>query len=203
MGNDYSQLVGEIAACRLCDDLPLGPRPVLRTSMSARILIAGQAPGLKVHNSGIPFDDPSGDRLRDWMGVDRNIFYDASLINIVPMAFCYPGRAPKGGDLPPRKECRQAWHDQLYDALPQQELTLVIGQYAQDYHLGGRRAKTLTETVRAWRDFQPSMFPIPHPSPRNNIWLARNPWFEAEVVPELRRRIMDILGGDILEKHKR
>lgn len=187
-------LLGEIAGCRLCADLPLGPRPVLSASPRARILIAGQAPGTRVHETGIPFDDPSGDRLRDWMGIDRDIFYDAGRVNIVPMGFCYPGRAGGGGDLPPRRECRRTWHARLFDLLPKPDLILAIGQYGHAYHLERRRYKTLTETVRNWREFQPGVMPLPHPSPRNNIWLAKNPWFAEDVLPALKARVREALS---------
>ena len=188
-------LLQEISGCRRCaESLPLGPRPVVQCSMQARIVVAGQAPGLKVHNTGIPFNDPSGDKLRAWMGIDREIFYDSTKINIVPMGFCYPGRDPRGGDLPPRPECRETWHDRLFATLPRPGLTLVIGRYAQDYHLAGGKSRSVTETVRAWRAFWPEIVPLPHPSPRNIGWLKRNPWFEAEVVPALRRRIAELLA---------
>jgi len=187
---DLVQLLGEIRSCRLCaDHLPLGPRPVLRASPTARLLIAGQAPGTKVHETGVPFDDPSGDRLRDWLQVDRATFYDDSRIAIVPMGFCYPGRLPRGGDCPPRPECAQTWHPQLLPALASVELIILAGSYAQAYHLGRQRKKTLTETVRAWREYGPRYLPLPHPSWRTNAWQKRNPWFDAEVLPELRRRV--------------
>lgn len=187
-------LLDDISGCTLCTDLPLGPRPVLNASPGARILIAGQAPGTRVHETGIPFDDPSGDRLRQWMGVDRETFYDQSRINIVPMGFCYPGRAGGGGDLPPRPECRRTWHARLFELLPKPDLILVIGQYSHAWHLDRRRYKNLTETVRNWREFQPGIMPLPHPSPRNNIWLAKNPWFGAEVLPALKARVREALS---------
>ncbi|MFT6657462.1 MAG: uracil-DNA glycosylase [Maritalea sp.] len=166
--------------------MALGPRPVLQVSQRAKILIAGQAPGRLVHLSGKPFDDKSGERLRDWLGVTSKLFYDPSLFAIVPMGFCFPG-AGKSGDLPPRPECRATWHDNLFTLMPQLELKIIIGAFALDYHLGDRQSKTLTGTVQRWREFMPDYLPLPHPSPRNNIWLKRNPWFEAEVLPELRR----------------
>ncbi len=193
MAEPLQPLLQEIAACQVCHDLPLGPRPLLSASKSAKILIAGQAPGIRVHNSGIPFNDPSGDRLRAWMGIDREVFYDKSKVSIIPMGFCYPGTAAKGGDLPPRRECRATWHDRLFKALPKFELTLVIGQYAHDYHLGARRQKNLTETVKIWQEFYPKIIPMPHPSPRNIFWLKRNPWFEAEVIPALQQRVKEII----------
>lgn len=168
--------------------LPLGPRPVLRPSASARILIAGQAPGTKVHESGVPWNDASGDRLREWLGLDHDTFYDERRIAILPMAFCYPGRG-KNGDLPPRPECRATWHPKLLPAMPQVEVFVLAGQYAMNYHLGARAKANLTETVRAWRDYQPKYFPIPHPSWHNTRWLKLNPWFEAELVPVLRRSV--------------
>lgn len=189
-------LLAEIAACRICADvLPLGPRPVLQAGAQARLFICGQAPGTRVHETGVPFNDPSGDRLRDWMGIDRDRFYDPAMVSIIPMGFCYPGRNARGGDNPPRPECARAWHDRLFASLPKPALKLVIGRYAHDYHLGGRTGKTLAETVRNWRDFGPDVIPLPHPSPRNMNWFRRNPWFEAEVIPELRARVARILGN--------
>jgi uracil-DNA glycosylase len=179
-------LLTEIRACTLCAaHLPLGPRPVLRASATARILIVGQAPGTKVHATGIPWDDASGARLRTWLGLDAATFYDDSRIAIVPMGFCYPGRGASG-DLPPRRECAATWHARVIAAMPQIELTLAIGQYAQAYFLGDRRHASLTETVRAFRDYLPATMPLPHPSPRNVAWFKRNGWFEAECIPDLR-----------------
>ncbi|HXV74578.1 MAG TPA: uracil-DNA glycosylase family protein, partial [Sphingomonadales bacterium] len=172
--------------------LPLGPRPVLQASSRARILVAGQAPGLKVHNTGLPFNDPSGERLRTWMGMTRETFYDRAKVLVVPMGFCYPGKG-NGGDLPPRRECRETWHERLFKALPKPKIRLIIGQYAHAYHLRDAAKKTLTETVRAWREFAPEIFPLPHPSPRNIRWFRKNPWFERELIPELQRRISRIL----------
>jgi uracil-DNA glycosylase len=189
------RLLTEIRACRACaDHLPLGPRPVLVAHPKARLLIAGQAPGTKVHASGIPWDDASGRRLRRWLGLEAAEFYDARRVAIVPMGFCYPGKSASG-DLPPRPECRALWHDRLFERLPGLKLKVVIGQYALAYHLGGRvrRGSTLTEVVRAWRDFLPGHFVLPHPSPRNELWLRRNPWFEAEVVPVLQRAVHEVL----------
>jgi len=195
VGDALQALLADIRQCRLCaDSLPLGPRPVVQASNTARILIAGQAPGLRVHETGLPFDDPSGNRLRAWMGIDRDIFYDPRRIAIVPMGFCYPGRAAGGGDAPPDPRCRKTWHDQVMAALPAISLTLVIGQYAQAYHLGARGQRTVTETVAQWRDFAPRMFVLPHPSPRNNIWLKRNPWFDTDVVPILREHVQMVLA---------
>lgn len=164
---------------------------MLRVSTTARLAVCGQAPGTRVHASGIPFDDPSGDRLRDWMGVDRALFYDRTRVAVVPMGFCFPGQDARGADLPPRRECVSAWHDRLFADLPQLELLLAVGQYAHAYHLGPRRRRTLTETVRAWRTVydpaaRPAILPLPHPSWRNTLWLKKNPWFETEVLPVLR-----------------
>lgn len=190
-------LLETIRACRLCEaELPLGPRPVLRGSPAARLLVCAQAPGTRVHETGIPFNDPSGERLRSWLGMNRQTFYDEARVAIVPMGFCYPGRDPEGGDLPPRLECSQTWHNLLFPHLANIRLKLVIGQYAHAFHLGDKRKPSLTETVRAWREFLPDVIPLPHPSPRNNLWLRRNPWFEAEVVPYLRGRISDMFGSD-------
>lgn len=187
-------LLTEIRGCRLCEEaLPLGPRPVVRASATARVMIVGQAPGTKVHATGIPFNDPSGDRLRGWLGVDRDTFYDESRIVIAPMGFCYPGRLPRGGDAPPRPECASAWHARLRAHLPRIELTLLVGSYAQAWYLGDRRGRTLTETVSRWRDFLPEFLPTPHPSWRTIGWAKKNPWFEAEVLPELRRRVHALL----------
>ena len=189
-GETLDELLAEVRVCAACADyLPLGPRPVLRAGTNARLLIVGQAPGTRVHESGIPWNDPSGERLRDWLALDRETFYDESRVAIVPMAFCYPGRHARGGDLPPRPECAPLWHKRISELLPSIELTLLVGQYAQAYYLGKRRGRTLTETVRAWRDYAPGTLPTPHPSWRVNGWLKKNPWFEAELVPELRARV--------------
>lgn len=189
-------LLAEIRACRLCEaQLPLGPRPVLRASGTSRLLIVGQAPGTKVHASGIPWDDASGKRLREWLGMDTDTFYDASRIAIVPMGFCYPGKSGSG-DAPPRPECRAAWHPRLLPLLSHVQLTLPIGQYAQGYCLGARRKATLTDTVRAWRDYMPEHLPLPHPSPRNVGWFKANPWFERDVVPALRERVRELFASN-------
>lgn len=186
-----NKLLNEVRRCDLCaSNLPLGPRPILQASARAKILIAGQAPGKKVHLSGIPFDDPSGKRLRDWMGIDSSRFYDSTQVAILPMGFCYPGTG-KSGDLPPRPECAPQWRPALLEAMPEIELILVLGQYAQAYHFG--ETKNLTQRVRDWRKHWPEMVPLPHPSPRNNRWFKQNPWFEAEVVPALRTRIAELL----------
>jgi len=183
------ELLVAVRACRACEaHLPLGPRPVLSANESARILIVGQAPGVRVHETGIAWSDPSGERLRAWMGVDMTAFYDASRIAIIPMGYCYPGRGA-GGDLPPRRECAALWLDQLLARLPRIELTLLIGQHAQRHFLGSRRKLSLTETTRAWREYAPGYIPLPHPSPRNQPWFKRHPWFERQLVPMLRARI--------------
>jgi uracil-DNA glycosylase len=189
----FDQIAAEARACRLCaEHLPLGPRPVFQIGGNAKILIAGQAPGRKVHDTGIPFNDPSGERLRAWMGIDAAVFYDPGKIAILPMGFCYPGTG-KSGDLPPRPECAAEWRVRLLKLLPAVELTLVIGQYALDWHLETTQRATLTETVQDWKQYWPARLPLPHPSPRNNIWLKRNPWFEAEIVPKLQRKIASLL----------
>jgi len=187
------RLLAEVRACRLCaPHLPLGPRPVLRAGATARLLIVGQAPGTRVHETGIPWNDPSGERLRDWLAVDRETFYDEARIAIIPAGFCYPGRKG-GGDAPPRPECAPRWHPPLLAALPAIELILLVGQYAQAFYLGTRRKPTLAETVAAWPEYGPRYLPLPHPSPRNLLWLRRNAWFEAEVVPRLRERVARLL----------
>jgi uracil-DNA glycosylase len=200
------ELVSAIRTCRLCRDRPRGaalphePRPVLSVSRTARICICGQAPGTRVHASGAPFTDPSGERLRAWMGVTPDEFYDVSRIAIVPMGFCFPGLDAKGGDLPPRRECAPAWRDALFAALPQFELILLIGQYAQRWHLRERAKPTLTDTVANWRDYTaaapsggPRLIPLPHPSWRNNAWLKRHPWFGEEVLPFLAGEVRRLL----------
>jgi len=188
-----TSLRSEVQACtHRAAHLPLGPRPVMQFHPAARVLIAAQAPGRKVHASGVPFDDASGDRLRDWLGVTRAVFYDARLIAIVPMGFCNPG-AGRSGDLPPRPECVPLWRARLLQQLKRIQLTLVIGQYAHAYHLRGAPA-SLTERVRSWRDFAPNLIPLPHSSPRNNGWMQRNPWFETELLPTVRLRVRRVLS---------
>ncbi len=185
-------LLKQVRACRACEPhLPLDPRPVLRASRSARILIIGQAPGTKVHESGIPWSDASGKRLRDWMQIGAGRFYDEKEIAIIPMGFCYPGKG-KSGDLPPRPECAELWHEKLLAGLPNLQLRLLIGKYAQDYYLGTKR-QSLAQTVQNWKDYLPDYFPLPHPSPRNIRWFRLNPWFESEVIPSLRCKINHIL----------
>ncbi|MEP1472298.1 MAG: uracil-DNA glycosylase family protein [Halieaceae bacterium] len=180
----FTELLASVNGCRLCEDhLPLGARPVVQVDPRAVILIAGQAPGLRVHESGVPFDDPSGDRLRDWLGMSKEVFYDPSKVAILPMGFCYPGTG-KSGDLPPRPECEKAWRKDLLGQLTEVRLTLLVGKYAQRWHLA-KPGRTLTGTVQAWRDYAPEVFPLPHPSPRNNIWLKRNPWFKQSLLPDL------------------
>ena len=185
-------LVTEVRACTICEPhLPNGVRPVLQVNSDAKILIAGQAPGRRVHATGIPFDDPSGDRLRDWMGVTREQFYNPQLFAIVPMGFCYPGTG-NSGDLPPRPECAATWRARLLRQLPRVETTLVIGKYAHDYHFG-KSNLTVSRLVENWQQHWPRRLPLPHPSPRNNIWLKKNPWFETKVVPVIRARITNLL----------
>lgn len=187
-------LLSVVRACRVCEaDLPLGARPVLQAATTARILIVGQAPGARVHRTGVPWDDLSGKRLRDWMGVSTDVFYDASQIAIIPMGYCYPGRG-NGGDLPPRPECAELWLQPLLTKLPLVELTLLVGQHAQRHFLGKRRKESLAETVKAWAEYGPLYIPLPHPSPRNTPWLQRNPEFEQHLLPELRRRIQSLLS---------
>ncbi len=194
------RLVSDIRTCRVCIEtprnkpLPHEPRPVLRVSRTARLCIVGQAPGTRVHASGTPFTDPSGDRLRDWMGVTPDEFYDVSRIAIVPMGFCFPGLDAKGGDLPPRRECAERWRRDLFELLPQMELTLLVGQYAQAWHLGAARKESLTATVAAWREYLPHFLPLPHPSWRNNAWIKKNPWFEEDLLPVLKREVRRLIG---------
>lgn len=188
------ELLTAVRACRACEALlPFGPRPVLQAAATARILVVGQAPGLRVHQSGIPWDDPSGERLRTWMGVSKEVFYDATRITIIPMGYCYPGRG-NGGDLPPRRECAQLWLDRLLAKLPLIELTLLIGQHAQRHFLGNRRKHSLAATTAAWAEYAPRYFPLPHPSPRNTPWFQRNSGFEQQLLPELRLRIAALLA---------
>nr|WP_306266226.1 uracil-DNA glycosylase family protein [Pararhizobium sp. IMCC3301] len=207
-------LVKDIRSCRICIERPLRnplphtPKPVLQVSATARICICGQAPGTRVHKSGQPFTDRSGDRLRDWLGLEATDFYDSSKVAIVPMGFCFPGQNASGSDLPPRPECRASWHDQLFAEMPQIEILLAIGQYAIAYHLGLRRKASLTETVSAWREYwydterdnaAPRIMPLPHPSWRNNAWLKRNIWFEQELLPVLRQEVTRLTGeADLL-----
>ncbi|MBX7198817.1 MAG: uracil-DNA glycosylase family protein [Rhodospirillaceae bacterium] len=180
----------EARACALCaGHIPLAPAPVVRGKASSRILIVSQAPGTRAHISGLSFNDRSGDVLRAWMGVDRDIFYDESLLAVVSMGFCYPGRDAKGGDLPPRPECAVTWHPRIRPLLKKVELVLLVGSYAQAYYLKDRRKKTMTETIQAWRDYGPLAMPLPHPSWRNTGWVKKNPWFEEDLLPVLRKKV--------------
>jgi len=191
---DLKSLISKAKACTLCaKDLKDGIRPIFQIGSKAKVLIAGQAPGSKVHATGIPFDDPSGDRLRKWMGIDKTIFYDSEQIAILPMAFCYPGKG-KSGDLSPPPICAETWREQLLQSMPEIELILVIGQYAQAYHLT-KQEKNLTETVKNWKSYGDDILPLPHPSPRNNIWLKKNPWFVEEVIPSLQARVKVALNN--------
>lgn len=188
-------LLAEVRACRLCEaHLPHEPRPVVQAGPDARLLIIGQAPGRRVHDTGIPWNDPSGDRLRDWLQISPEVFYDPKRVAIVPTAFCYPGKG-KSGDLPPRAECAPAWHPRLLAAMPQVQLTLLIGRYAQEAYLRENCKSTLTETVAAYKDYLPQYFPLPHPSPRNRIWWKSNSWFELDVLPVLRARVAAALAA--------
>ncbi len=206
MPGALDELATQIRKCRVCRDtprqgkpaLPHEPRPVLQVSSAARIMIAGQAPGTRVHASGKPFTDPSGDRLRDWMGIGEDVFYDADKLAIVPMGFCFPGLDAKGGDLPPRTECAPLWRDGLMQAMPQVTLVLAIGMYAQNWHMGNQRKPTLTETVRNWRQYHEmkpvSVIPMPHPSWRNTAWLKKNPWFETQLLPVLKADVKALVS---------
>lgn len=185
-------LLSEVRSCQICShSLPLGPRPVVSVHQNSRILIIGQAPGTKVHQSGIPWIDASGKNLRSWLGVTENQFYDPKLFAIMPMGFCYPGKG-KSGDLPPRPECAPFWHDKLLNEMPQIQLILLIGQYAQNYYLSSKK-DTLTETVRAYREYLPTYFPLVHSSPRNGIWMKKNPWFEDEIIPALKEKVRALI----------
>ncbi len=194
MTSNFDQLVREIRACRVCaEHLPNEPRPVFQIDPKARIAIVGQAPGIRAHDSGRPFTDPSGVRLRQWLGVDDDLFYNPSCFAIVPAGFCFPGLTPKGADRPPRKECAPLWHERVFGALSHIELIVLAGVSGQKAQLGGRCKPSLTETVRAWRDYAPRHIPLPHPSWRNNSWIKRNPWFAEEVLPALQARVSTIL----------
>ena len=192
--HSMDRLLREVRACTLCaEHLPGDPRPVLQAHPRARLLIVGQAPGRRVNASGVPWDDPSGDRLRAWLGVDRDTFYRGDSFALVPMGFCYPGTG-RSGDLPPRPECAPAWHERLRARMPEVRLTLLLSRYAHAAYLGATAKATLTETVRAWEEYLPGHLPLPHPSPRNNRWLKRNAWFERELLPELRELVARALG---------
>lgn len=186
-------LLSNIRQCTICEKhLPLGPRPIVSVHPDAKIVIIGQAPGIKVHQTGIPWNDVSGIRLRNWLGITDAVFYDETKIAIIPMGFCYPGKG-KTGDLPPRPECAPQWHNLLFEKLPHVELIILIGMYSQNYYLGKRTKKTLTETVANYKDYLPKFLPLPHPSPRNRFWLIKNPWFEVDVLPELREIIQTLV----------
>lgn len=190
---NLNSILREVKNCKLCEaHLPLGANPVLSVHSQSKILIIGQAPGTKVHATGIPWNDPSGNELRRWLDVDSNTFYDPEIFGIMPMGFCYPGRG-RGGDLPPRKECAPTWHSMLSSQMPNLKLILLIGAYAQSYYLGERRRNNLTETVKNFKEYLPNYFPLVHPSPRNRLWMRKNPWFETEVLPELRDRVLAII----------
>ncbi len=187
-----ARLLGEVRACRVCaKDLPLGPRPVLRGRASARLLVLSQAPGTRVHETGLSFNDRSGERLREWMGVDRDTFYDESRVAIMPMGFCYPGRYEAGGDLPPRPECAPLWHAKVLAKLPRIELTLLVGSYAIAYYLTERQS--MTDAVARWAEYLPAYLPLPLPSWRTTLWERKNPWFAAELLPDLRARVAALL----------
>jgi len=197
------ELLTNVRACRACEaELPFDPKPILNVSSTAKLLIVGQAPGVRVHDSGVAWNDASGERLRQWMGVDKAIFYDSSQVAILPMGFCYPGKG-QSGDLPPQSRCAKLWRQPLHEHLANVQLTLLIGQYAQRYYLNQRAANnanssnafvSLTQTVKNWQSYLPQFLPLPHPSPRNNIWLRKNPWFAQQVLPELRRCVAEILN---------
>jgi len=194
MSDTFADLIHNIHACTLCaEHLPLSPRPIFQAHPDARILIVGQAPGIRAHDSNQPFNDPSGDRLREWMGINRDVFYNAKKIALLPMGFCYPGTAERG-DLPPRPECARAWRPSLTEHLNGIQLTLLVGQYAIKWYLRKRMHKNLTETVKNGQQYWPEYVPLPHPSPRNNMWLKRNPWFEGDVIQPLQKSIEKILN---------
>ena len=194
--SDLTSLLAEIRACRICAPyLPHGVRPIVRASATARLCIVAQAPGIRVHETGLSFNDPSGDRLRDWLGIDRDTFYDESRVAVVGMGFCFPGYDANGADKPPRRECAPEWHEKLFAALPPFKLTLLVGTHAQTYYLGPRAKANMTEIVKAWRSYGPRYIPLPHPSWRNNAWLKKNPWFADELLPHVRRRVKRLLSG--------
>ncbi len=185
------ELIENISKCTICSN-ELEPRPVINVAIESKIIIIGQAPGMVVHQTGIPWDDKSGENLRDWMGVGKEQFYDSTKIGIIPMGFCYPGKG-KTGDLPPRKECAPQWHGPLFEKMTNVKLMVLIGMYAQNYYLGTKKKRTLTETVKHYKEYLPKYFVLPHPSPRNNIWQAKNAWFKKEVIPDLRKVVRGLL----------
>lgn len=187
------KLLTDISSCAICaEHLELGPRPVMAAHTESKIVIIGQAPGIRVHKSGVPWDDPSGRNLRNWMGISEDDFYNPKIVAMLPMGFCYPGKG-KSGDLPPRPECAPQWHDQVLSKMKNIQLTILIGQYAQARYLGNLRKKTLTETVKSYQEYPSNIFVLPHPSPRNNIWKAKNPWFEKEVIVTLKETVRTLL----------
>ncbi|MBC7537934.1 MAG: uracil-DNA glycosylase family protein [Bacteriovorax sp.] len=189
----HKKLISEIKRCNICNDLPLGPKPIFQFHPDAKILIIGQAPGVKAHESGIPWNDASGERLREWMGIEKEIFYNEKLISLLPMGLCYPGKGVKG-DLPPRRECFPYWHQRIITRMPLLKLIILVGNYSQSTYLKKEKKKSLTETVRSFHEYIPKFFPLPHPSPLNNIWLSKNRWFENEVLPELKLIICKVLN---------
>jgi uracil-DNA glycosylase len=195
MDQNFSELLAEVRACSVCaEHLPLGPRPIVKMAASSKVLIIGQAPGTKVHESGVPWDDRSGDRLREWLNLPKETFYDEGQIGIMPMGFCYPGVDKTGGDKPPRPECAPLWHEALLARLPNVELTLLIGAYAQKRYLGKRQEKSMTATVANWQSYRPDFILLPHPSWRNTFWLKKNPWFESDLLPVLRQKIGELVN---------
>ena len=187
-------LLHDVRSCRICEaDLPFGARPILQLSNTARLLIISQAPGSKVHKTGVAWNDASGDRLRDWIKLERSLFYDETKVAILPMGLCYPGAGQNGGDKPPRPECAPLWHERLFTHLPDLQLTLLVGQYAQRHYLGSMRKSSMTETVRAFSEYGPQFFPLPHPSWRSVIWMRNHSWFEQAVIPELRQAVRKII----------
>ncbi len=197
MANDLmglDELLDSVRACTACEGLPLGPNPIFQIDRRAPILIVGQAPGRLTHHKGVPFDDPSGERLRNWLGVTRSQFYDPAIFAILPMGLCYPGSA-KGGDLPPRSECAPLWRHRILERLENIQLTLVIGKYAHDWHICASQSPSLTQTVARWREFWPELLPLPHPSPRNMRWFKENAWFAADILPMLKKRVSSLIGS--------